>query len=82
MTRFSKFYITAMIAVWIGYGLYSMVTHKPDSMSTLLFGTGFSIVFFIAVLFSEWLRKNYKRIDTVSKDRVSKNEKHGGPVYK
>lgn len=77
MTRFSKLYVSALTAVWIGYGLYSMIMHKPDSMTIFLFGLGFSIVFFIAVRFSQWLMKNNKRIDLMSKEMLTQNDRNG-----
>lgn len=73
MARFSKFYITALTIVWIGYGVYCMMIHKPNSLTVFLFGLGFTIVFFIAVWFSHWIIKNNKKIETMSKESLTQN---------
>jgi ABC-type nitrate/sulfonate/bicarbonate transport system permease component len=72
VTRFSKFYITLFTAIWMGYGLYSLLVSKQNGIIGFFFGLGFSIVFSIAVWFSEWLMKNYRRIDQMSKEALSK----------
>jgi hypothetical protein len=72
VSRFAKIYVSVFSVIWIGYGCYSLIMKQPHSLTLLLFGTSFAIVFFFATWFSQWLIGNYKRVDAFSKSFFSK----------
>ncbi|TGA97843.1 hypothetical protein E4665_10620 [Sporolactobacillus shoreae] len=72
MSRFAKFYVSVFAIIWVGYGLFSVLMKQPHSLALLLFGASFAIVFFLATWFSQWIFRNYKRIDAMAKTIFAK----------
>lgn len=75
MSRFAKVYAGVFSAIWVGYGLISLIMGRPHSLSLLLFGIAFSIVIIPATWFSQWLMSKYRRVDAVSRDYFVKQSK-------
>ena len=68
MSRFAKLYVTVFSVIWIGYGLFRIIQNKPAGLTVLLFGIAFSVVFFFATWFSQWVLWNYQKVDRQSKE--------------
>lgn len=76
MGRFFQIYVSVFIVIWIGYGVYSVLTRQPYGLSVLLFGVGFSVVLIPAVWFSRWLMKSYRNTDTMTQKFLARNARN------
>lgn len=72
LKRFFITYATVFALIWIGYGLFSVVTGKPSASLILGYGIAFSIVIFAASWFSYWLMGHYKKVDQMAKEILTK----------
>jgi len=72
MKRFLYLYATVFSLIWLGYGLYAVISNKPSASNILLFGIAFSIVIFGASWFSNWLMGHYRRVDKMAKELLNK----------
>ncbi|WP_077614090.1 hypothetical protein [Caenibacillus caldisaponilyticus] len=72
MSRFAKIYVAVFTAIWVGNGVFSLLVHRPGALNTLIYGVGFSVVFFMATVFSQWLFRRYKEVDKQSKKLLAK----------
>jgi len=72
MKKFFMIYASVFAVVWIGYGLFAVITGIPSANLILGFGIAFSIIIFAASWFSYWLMGHYKRVDNMAKEILSK----------
>ncbi|WP_100486065.1 hypothetical protein [Sporolactobacillus pectinivorans] len=72
MSSFAKFYVSVFSIIWVGYGLFSVLMKQSHSLALLLFGISFAVVFFLTTWFSQWIFRNYKRIDAMAKTIFAK----------
>ncbi|ALX50287.1 hypothetical protein [Lentibacillus amyloliquefaciens] len=72
LKRFFIIYASVFAFIWIGYGLFSVVTGKPSANLILGYGIAFSIVIFAASWFAYWLMGHYKKVDKMAKDILTK----------
>ncbi|WP_163971490.1 hypothetical protein [Oceanobacillus halotolerans] len=73
MKKFLYIYALVFSIIWIGYGLYALLTNQPSAHILLGFGVAFSIVIFATSWLSGWLMNHYKNIDAMAKKILSKN---------
>jgi hypothetical protein len=72
MKKFFMIYASVFALIWIGYGLYAVISGIPSANLILGFGFAFSILIFAASWFSYWLMGHYKRVDNMAKEILSK----------
>ncbi|GAB3798265.1 hypothetical protein [Virgibacillus kimchii] len=72
MKKFLIIYASVFALIWIGYGLYAVITGSPSANLVLGFGIAFSIIIFAASWFSYWLMGHYKRVDHMAKEILTK----------
>lgn len=70
---FSKMNVILFSLIWLGYGIYGLLKNFEHKWAVFLFGAAFSIVLFLAVCYSEWLMKNYRKIDRIREEKMHKN---------
>ncbi len=75
LKRFLFLYANLFSWIWIGYGIYAVVTDQPNGKFLLGFGVAFAIMIFAASWFSYWLMGHYKRIDKMAKQVLSSSRK-------
>lgn len=68
--KFLFIYASVFSVIWIGYGIYAMLTNQPSAGLVLSFGLAFSVVVFAASWFSTWLMGHYKKIDSMAKNII------------
>ncbi|SJZ62211.1 hypothetical protein [Garciella nitratireducens] len=68
MKKFLMIYASVFSFIWIGTGIYAIITNQPSHYGVLLFGLAFSFTIFLTSWFSNWLIKHYKKIDTMTKN--------------
>lgn len=73
---FLLIYALVFSLIWIGYGIYAVITHQPSANLLLGIGIAFTIVMAMATWFSYWLMGHYKRIDNLAKEIVSPSKKN------
>ncbi|GEL08086.1 hypothetical protein [Salisediminibacterium halotolerans] len=71
--RYAIAYASVFSAIWIGYGLYSVITDQPGAMTILLFGIGFAIFVSLLTWFATWIVKHYQKIDVASKEILDRH---------
>lgn len=72
MKKFMLLYATVFAGIWIGYGMYAVITNQPSASTVLVYGIGYSVVVFAASMFSYWLMKHYKKVDAMAKQMGNK----------
>ncbi|WP_018923939.1 hypothetical protein [Salsuginibacillus kocurii] len=72
MTRVPIWYALAFAVIWLGYGLYSILTNQPSAYLILAIGAGFTLVLFATAWFSNWLMKHYRHVDKQAKEILAK----------
>lgn len=78
LTKLKKFlfiYANLFSLIWIGYGIFAVLTNQPNHNFLLGFGIAFAVVIFAASWFSYWLMGHYKRIDKMAKQVLSTSRK-------
>lgn len=75
LRRFLFIYALAFSVIWIGYGIYSIVTNQPNAINVLVFGIAFAGLVSATSWFSYWLMGHYKRIDKLAKETFSNAKK-------
>ncbi|MBP1950519.1 hypothetical protein SAMN05216232_1113 [Virgibacillus subterraneus] len=73
MKKFLFIYALAFSLIWVGYGLYSVITNQPSANLILGIGVAFSLTIFAASWFSYWLMGHYKNVDALARKILSKN---------
>mgnify|MGYP006892281331 CR=1 FL=1 len=69
---FSKMNIIFFSLIWLGYGFYGLFKNFEHKWAVFLFGAAFSAVLFLAVCYSEWLMKNYRKIERMRAEKMNK----------
>lgn len=72
MKKFFVIYASVFALIWIGYGLFAVISGVPSANLILGFGIAFSILIFATSWFSYWLMGHYKRVDRMAKEIISK----------
>ena len=72
MKKFFIIYANIFAIIWIGTGLYALISGQPKAFNTFLFGLAFSIVIFLASWFSYWMINRIKQIDAMAREITTK----------
>lgn len=75
LKRFLFIYAIGFSIIWVGYGVFAIVTNQPHAVTVLGFGIAFSIVVCLASWFAYWLMNHYKRVDKMAKEIITHAKK-------
>lgn len=73
--RFFIIYASVFSLIWIGYGLYAVISRQSNAGLILGIAIAFAVVMTLATWFSYWLMGHYKQIDNLAKEIISPSKK-------